>query len=65
MPRKRTVTYDGNTYSVRSDRIDVPDLDTMTRTAALQWLCRHTYARGHSRPRPLAGLGGAITVRTR
>jgi hypothetical protein len=59
---KRTVVYDDQAYKVRSDTIEIPDLETMTRFAALQWLCRNTYGRGHSRPNPLAGLGAVINV---
>ena len=59
---KRTVTYDGSTYKVRSDKVDIPDLDNMDRFAALQWLIRETYARGYSRPNPLAGMGGIVSV---
>lgn len=67
MPTKRAVTYDGNTYKVKSDKIEIPDLTAMDRIAALMWLNRHTYARGYSRvrPDPLAGLGGAISVTAR
>jgi hypothetical protein len=61
-PLKRTVTYDGKSYKVKSDTIELPGLDSMSRTAALTWLCRHTYPRGYSRPNPLAGLGDAISV---
>lgn len=60
---KRYVDWDGRSYAVRSDKIDIPDLQAMSRFAALQWLIAHTYARGYSRPNPLAGYGGAIQVR--
>lgn len=63
MARKRTVTFDGMTSKVRSDKIAIPDLQSMNRFAALQWLIRHTYATGYSKPNPLAGLAGAITLR--
>jgi hypothetical protein len=60
---KRTVTFDGKTYKVRSDKIDIPDLDQLSRFAALQWLIQHTYPRGYSRPQnPLAGYGGTIAT---
>uniref|UniRef100_UPI003F499AB0 hypothetical protein n=1 Tax=Nonomuraea sp. CA-251285 TaxID=3240002 RepID=UPI003F499AB0 len=65
MPPKRDVEYDGKWYKVRSDKIEIPDFAGMTRFAALQWLSRHTYARGFSRPRPLAGLGAVLTMKTR
>lgn len=62
--RKRTVTHDGTTYKVRSDKIEIPDLESMERTAALVWLVRHTYPRGtnHHRPAPNLNFGGAIRV---
>lgn len=62
---KRTVTYDGQTYKVKSDKIEIPDLDTLPRLEALQWLCQHTYPRGYSKPNPLAGLGDAISLTVR
>jgi len=61
--RKRMVEFDGCVYSVRSDKIEIPNLAAMDRISALLWLCKHTYARGYSRGNPLAGLGGAIAVR--
>lgn len=59
----RTVTYGESTYKVRG-RVEVPDLNTMDRLAALIWLNRHTYARGYSKSNPLAGIGAAITVKS-
>lgn len=41
--QKRTVTYRGVSYSVRSNRIEIPDLEGMTPSAAAAWLTRHTY----------------------
>lgn len=61
--RKRTVSYDGKRYKVRSDTIELPDFDQMERIAILQWLCRHTYARGYRKPVPLQGIAGAITLK--
>jgi len=60
----RTVTFLGATYKVRG-AVEIPNLDAMDRIGARMWLCRHTYARGYSRPNPLAGLAGAITVSAR
>ncbi len=57
-----TVEWDGRVYSVRSRKIKIPNLTAMSRFAALQWLIANTYARGYSRPNPLAGFGGAISV---
>lgn len=64
---KREVTYCGATYKVRRDDVEIPDLHTMERIPALMWLVQNTYGKGRSnrRPNPLAGLGDAITVRTR
>lgn len=58
---KREVTYDGSTYKVRSDKIVIPDFAQMQRFEVLKWMCRHTYACGHSRPSP-QGFGGAISL---
>ncbi len=56
MPRqtgpKPRVTCDGQTYTARSYKTEVPDLEGMDRTAALVWLLRHTTPTGYSRPRP-------------
>lgn len=60
---KREVEWDGRYYKVRSDKIEIPDLKSISRFAALTWLCRETYPTGYSRPNPLAGFGGAIAVR--
>lgn len=62
---RRTVRYGERTYKVRSTTIEIPDLEAMPRIAALQWLMRHTYARGYSRPDPLRGLAGAISLEVR
>lgn len=56
------VEYDGQTYSLRSRKLNVPKFDEMDRMKVLIWLSRYTYARGYSKPKPLAGLGGAIKV---
>jgi hypothetical protein len=63
MTPRPTVTYDGNTYCLRSSRTEIPDLDSMERMAALIWLNRNTVARGYSRPRPnLRGYADAGRV---
>ena len=59
---KPTVWYDGNTYKCRSYTVEIPDLDSMERLAALGWICRNTYPTGYSKPNPLAGLGGVVSV---
>lgn len=53
--RKRTVRFHEFTYKVRSNRIEIPDLEAMNEFAALTWLIQHTYARGtnHRLPAPL------------
>jgi len=61
---KRAVTYNGRTYKVRSDSIEIPDLASMGDFEALVWINRHTYRRGyHAAPSPLTGMGGAINLR--
>lgn len=62
---KREVSFDGITYKVRSDTIEIPDFTQMSRFEVLQWLCRHTYGRGYSKPNPLQGFGGAIILGSR
>lgn len=62
---KRRVTFDGRTSVVRSNKIEIPDLASMDRFAALTWLIQNTYATGYSKPNPLAGFGGAIKVSAR
>jgi hypothetical protein len=62
--RKPTVEYDGQIYIVRSARTEIPDLDGMSRMAALIWLNQNTYARGagiRTQPRPnLHGLNWRV-----
>lgn len=60
--RKREVTYDGSTYKVRSDKTAIPDFTQMQRLEVLTWMCRHTYARGYSKPSLLQGIGSAIKL---
>ncbi len=60
---KRTVTFEGRTYKVKSDKIEIPDFDQMDRTAVLMWMLKHTYPRGYGKPNPLAGLGGIVSIR--
>ncbi len=65
---KREVSYDGCTYKVRSNKIEIPDFDQMERMAVLVWLNRNTYPIGvgiRTRPNPLQGIGGAISVKTK
>lgn len=63
---KRVVAYDGTSYKVRSNTIEIPNFGEMERIAVLMWLNKHTYARGHSRQsNPLQGLGGVLGVSTR
>lgn len=68
MSVKRTVTYNGKTYKVRKDTIEIPDLEKMTRIGALCWLNAETYPTGYgirTAPEPLDGIGDAIKVRVR
>ncbi len=64
MTPKRTVTYDGVTYKVRSHKTEIPDLDGMDSIAARMWLLRNTYPRGTNHRRPAPNLSGlTLTVR--
>ena len=68
MAAKRAVTYGGRTYKVRKDKIEIPDLEAMTRSHALTWLLQETYPTGagtRTKPNPLAGMGGVIRVNVR
>lgn len=60
--KKREVEWDGRFYRVRSDKVPIPDLTAVSRFQALNWLIANTYPTGYSRPSPLAGFGGAISV---
>jgi hypothetical protein len=62
---KREVCWDGRYYKVRSDKIEIPNLAAMETFSALRWLITFTYPTGYSRPNPLAGMGGAISVGAR
>ena len=57
---KREVSFDGRTYKVRSDSIEIPNFDQMSRFDVLKWLLQNTYARGYSKPNPLQGLGEVV-----
>lgn len=64
---KREVFYDGSMYKVRSDKIEIPDLEQMERIGALVWLIQNTYPTGNgirTKPNPLQGLGGGIKFNT-
>lgn len=65
MAAKRSVFYNGQTYKVKSDRLQIPDFEALgwDRIEILVWLNQHTYARGRSnvRANPLVGYGGKIT----
>lgn len=68
MSAKRTVTYDGKTYKVRSDKAEIPDLDSLTRIGALVWLNQNTFRSGagiNTKRNPLAGLGEVLNVTIR
>ncbi len=55
--QKRSVEWDGRFYKVRSDKIEIPDLQLLPRFDALRWLIAHTYAIGYVKPNPLDGIG--------
>jgi hypothetical protein len=59
-----TVSYNGETYKLRSRKTQVPNLKNMDSTSALIWLNRNTTARGYQKvPNPLIGMGGIITIK--
>lgn len=62
MTAKRSITYDGQTYKVRSGSVQIPDFEKLDRLEILLWINRHTYARGRStvKSNPLAGYGGTV-----
>ena len=61
---KPTVTFEGNTYKLRSGKTEVPDLASMSHLSALIWINRNTTARGYSKtPNPLIGMRGALTLK--
>lgn len=60
---KPRVEYDGRVYSCKRYKVEIPDLQAMSRVEALQWLCRETTPTGWSKaPSPLRGMGGAISL---
>lgn len=59
---KREVEWNGSWYKVKSNTVEIPDLKALPRIEALLWLNNETYARGYSKPNPLAGYAGAISV---
>lgn len=59
---KREVEWGGRYYKVKSNSIAIPVLASLPRLDALLWLNANTYPRGCSRPNPLAGFAGAISV---
>ena len=65
MTTKRQVEWEGKSYRVKSDTVEIPDLTSLDRIAALVWLNQNTYRRGYStaKPNPLAGYGGTVSAR--
>lgn len=63
---KPRVTYNGETYTCKRWKVEIPDFDQMDRTDVLFWLLRNTIPQGYSRAtNPLAGLGSVIKVSSR
>jgi hypothetical protein len=64
---KRRIDWDNQVYSVKSDKIEVPNFKDMDRLSVLMWLNKNTYRKGYTtrKVNPLAGLGGAITLKIR
>lgn len=59
---KPIIKFDGISYKVRSSKVAIPDFSKMSRFETLKWLIANTYARGYSKPNPLAGMGAIIGV---
>jgi hypothetical protein len=59
-----TVTYQGETYKLRSRKTEVPDLDSMDSLEAHVWLNRNTTAKGY-RKVPVLVLANSITISTK
>ena len=67
-----TVEWGGRVYSLKSRKTEIPrellaladkqESGTPERFKAIMWLNAYTRDRGYSRPNPLAGLSGVITV---
>lgn len=62
---KPRVEYDGNTYTCKAWKVEIPDFDQMDRTDVLFWLLHNTIPQGYSKPKPLAGLAGVVGVSVR
>lgn len=60
----REVEFKGSYYKVRG-KVEIPDLYAMPSISARLWIIQHTYARGYSKPNPLAMMGDAISVGTK
>ena len=58
------VTYEGETYKLRSRKTEVPDLEAMDSLSAHVWLNRNTTARGYSKE-PALVLPNCITISTK
>lgn len=62
---KPTVEWEGKLYKVKSVKTEIPDFTTMEHMSVTLWMLHNTYPRGYSKPNPLAGLAGVISVSTR
>lgn len=54
---KPTVTYNGSTYKLKSNKIEIPDLQLMSNLAALVWINQNTIARGYTKKEDIR-IGG-------
>lgn len=54
---KPIVTYNGNIYKLKSNKIEVPDLQSMSSLAALVWINQNTIARGYTKKEDIL-IGG-------
>lgn len=51
------MTYNGSTYKLRSNKIEVPELELMDSLAALVWINQNTIARGYTKKEDIR-IGG-------
>jgi hypothetical protein len=55
------VTYQGETYKLRSRKTEIPNLEAMDSLSAHVWLNRNTTAKGY-RKEPALVLSNSITI---
>lgn len=59
-----TVTFEGETYKLRSRKTQIPDFGSMDRMSIRLWLLKNTTPKGYQKePNPLIGLGGIVSLK--